>query len=157
MKDLMQSQKIKSALWILGAVILLLIVFGLGMAAGYRRAVFSDRFGENYFRNFYGGPPGGPIAIGPMGGMPFNMHGVAGEVIDVSSSTISVKDPDGDELSVVVATDAVIREGAQTIMVGDVKPGDMITVIGAPNAAGQIQARFIRIFSASSSLPTSLN
>ncbi len=85
--------------------------------------------------------------------MPFNQHGVAGEVIDVSSSTISVKDTDGDEHSVAVLSDTAIREGGAAIMIGGVVPGDMITVIGAPNSQGQVEARFIRVFAASSSSP----
>lgn len=144
MKDLLQSSPLKAILWILGAIIVLLLVFGLGVTIGSRRALFAGRFEENYYRNFYGpqGGPGGPP--------PFNQHGVAGEVIDLSSSTITVKDPDGDERSVVILSNTSIREGDATIMIGAITPGNLITVIGGPNAEGQIEARFIRVFASSS-------
>lgn len=125
----------------LGAIIVLLLVFGLGVTIGSRRALFAGRFGENYYHNFYG-PQGGPP--------PFNQHGVAGEVIDLSSSTISVKDFDGDEHSVAVFPGTSIREGGTTVTLHAVRLGDMVTVIGAPNGSGQIEARFIRVFTSSS-------
>lgn len=84
---------------------------------------------------------------------PLNQHGAVGVVIDVTSSTIATKDLDGDEESVMVATDTVIREMNRTVTLGDVVVGDGITVIGAPNDQGQIYARFIRVFPEGSSLP----
>jgi hypothetical protein len=144
MKDPLQSPKLRAILVILGAVIVLLVVFALGTAVGYHRALFASRFGENYYNNFYGGPPGR---------MSFSMHGVAGEVIDLGSSTISVKDQDGDEQSVEISSTTVIRKEDSTVTLDQVDIGDMITVIGGPNATGQIEARFIRIFPASSSMP----
>lgn len=151
MKDLLQSSKLRAILWIIGAVIILFLAFGLGIAVGHRQTLFAGRFEENYYRNFYGPPMGGPP-----GGPVFNQHGVAGEVIDLSSSTISVKDFDGDEHSVMVLPDTVIREGNNTVTLGEIRVNDMITVIGAPNASGQIEARFIRVFAASSSSAPSL-
>ena len=85
------------------------------------------------------------------------MHGVAGEVLDVSSSTISVKDLLGNEESVAVSADTVIRGMDDMMSLSDVKAGAWITVIGAPNDNGQIGARFIRVFASSSSLPMDAN
>lgn len=158
MKDFLQSSKIKATLWIVGGAIILLLVFGLGIAVGYRKAVFASRWGESYYHNFYGGVPSGPMG-GPESMMrpPVNMHGVAGEVLDVSTSTISVQDPVGNEQSVVVSTSTSIRtpDGANSL--ADITVGEWITVIGSPNAEGQIDARFIRVFEASSSLPNNTN
>jgi phage baseplate assembly protein gpV len=149
MKDLLQSSKVKTALWIVGGVLVLLIVFGVGAAVGYHRALFTARFGENYYRNFYGAPAPG----GPTGPMSFSTHGVAGEVIDVATSSLAVKDSAGNEQSVEVIPATVIREGNDTITLADVVIGGTVTVIGGPNEAGQIEARFIRVFPASSSMP----
>jgi hypothetical protein len=169
MKDLLQSPKIRPILWGLGALIILLLVFSLGTAVGYRRGIFASRWGENYYQNFYGGPPGGglPGAMvqsmlgGGPGGIatraPFNMHGVAGEVLDVATATISVRDPVGDEESVAVFPDTVIRGMDDMMQLGEVKAGEWITVIGAPTDSGQIGARFIRVFISSSSLPVDGN
>ncbi len=156
MKDLLKSPKVRSVLWTLGVVVAVLVVFGAGAAVGYRRALFASRFGQNYYRNFYGGSPGGMMGLmGPIGKMSFSMHGVAGEVINVSSSSISVMDPSGNEQSVAIIPETLIREDDGTITVGELQAGDMVTVIGGPNGEGQIEARFIRVFpsSSSSSMP----
>lgn len=144
MKDFLKSSGVHAVLWILGGLILLLVAFGFGAMVGYREASYAGNFGNNYYRNFYGPPMGQPF---------FNPHGVAGEVIDLSSSTISVKDLDGDEHSVMVASSTAIREGSAAITIGDIHIGDMITVIGAPNGSGQVEARLVRVISTSSSIP----
>lgn len=144
MKEFLKSSNVRAILWIVGGVIVLLVAFGLGAMVGYRQAVYAGSFGNNYYRNFYGPPSGQPF---------FNSHGVAGEVIDLSSSTISVKDFDGDEHSIVVLPGTAIREGNAAIVIGDIRVGDMITTIGSPNANGQVEARLIRVVTASSSIP----
>jgi hypothetical protein len=144
MKNLLQSAKVRAILIIVAGAIVLLVVFAFGASIGYHRGLFADRFGENYFKNFYGSPTGK---------MSLTMHGVAGDVIDVSSATIAVEADDGDEQSVLVAPNTVIRENDNTVMAQNIGIGDEITVIGEPTDQGQIEARFIRIFPSSSSLP----
>ena len=96
MNDFLKAPKTKTLLWILCGILAILVVFGLGIAVGYRRAIFASSFGENYYRNFYRGPFTGMMGF-IAGPPPVNMHGVAGNVIDVSSGTISVKDIGGNE------------------------------------------------------------
>lgn len=153
MKNFLQTSKLHAILWILGAVILLLIAFGLGMFVGSRGAAFRAHFDENYFSNFYGAPiPQG--FGGAAGGRAFivqgppNAHGTIGKVIDKASSTLSVVDADGDEVSVSVPTSTVIQQGGAAITLGAIRLGDMVAVIGAPNGEGQIAARFIRVLRA---------
>ena len=146
MSNFLHSHTTRAVLIILGAIVLLFVVFGVGIAVGYYHAIFASRFGENYYHNFYGGAPTSGLA-------PMNEHGIVGTVIDVSSSSISVKDQGDNEQSVAILGDTVIREVNNTITINDIMPGDQVTVIGEPNTEGQIQARFIRVFDASSSLP----
>jgi hypothetical protein len=146
MNNFLKSQKAKAVLIILAAIVILLLAFGFGIAVGYRRAIFASRYGENYSRNFEGDPFGAVMGGPP----PMNTHGVAGVVIDVSTSTISVKDMHGNEQSVAVPSDTSIREMDDMIVLSDIQPGDSVTVIGEPNDEGQVEARFIRVFSASS-------
>lgn len=146
MSNFLHSNKTRAVLIILGGIVLLFIAFGLGIAVGYYHAIFASRFGENYYHNFYGGAPTPGLA-------PMNEHGIVGTVIDVSSSSISVKDQGDNEQSVEVLGNTVIREVNNTITINNIVPGDQITVIGEPNTQGQIQARFIRVFNTSSSLP----
>jgi hypothetical protein len=140
----------KTALWIIGIIVVLLLVFGFGVVVGYKRAIFASQFGENYYHNFYGGFRGVPM--GMMGGAPIDVHGVTGSVIDVMSSTISVKDSMGNEDSVAISPQTAIREMSDYISIQNIDVGDGITVIGEPNNSGQIQARFIRIFEPSSTI-----
>jgi Domain of unknown function (DUF5666) len=152
MSNFLESKKVRTVLWVLAGLIVLCVVFGLGIAVGFDRAGFAAGFDQNYYRNFYGNAPGAT-----MGGMaapgPVSIHGIVGTVIDLSSSTISVKDQKDNEQSVVVSSGTVIREQNNDIVIGAIQLGDQITVIGEPNDQGQIAARFIRIFPASSSIP----
>lgn len=145
MNEFLKPPKTKSLLWTLCGVLVILIVFGLGIAVGYHRAIFASGYGENYYRNFYQGPFTGPMASIP-GPPPMNMHGVAGEVLDVSSGTLSVRDLGGNEQSVLILPGTAIREMNNNIPENEIQPDDQIIVIGEPNDAGQVEARFIRVF-----------
>src|SRR5262249_34852657 len=151
MSEFLKTPKTKTLLWILCVVFVVLIAFGLGITVGYRRAIFSSQFGEHYYRGLYGDPFGRPV-MGITGRAPLTMHGVAGEVIDVTSSTLSVKDPTGNETSVLIASNTPIREMGNDISPNDIEVGNMVTVIGEPDQNGQVEARFIRVFESSSSM-----
>ncbi len=133
------------------AIAVAFLIFGLGVAVGYRKALFSSSLGRNYYRNFYGN-----VRRGPLQGFDEyapNMHGVAGSVIGVSSTTIAIRDGDNNERSVAIGSDTVIRKMNDTISAAMINIGDTVAVIGEPNADGQIRARFIRVFGVSSSIP----
>lgn len=152
MSNLLESKKVRTVLWILGGLIVLFVVFGLGIAVGYDRAGFAAGFDRNYYRIFFGGPPGGPVGMmSPP--MPVATHGVVGTVIDLGTSTISVADGKNNEQSVLVSSGTVIRDGDSDSVIGDMAVGDQIAVIGEPDNNGQIEARFIRIISTPSSTP----
>jgi hypothetical protein len=153
MSNFLTSSKTKAIMWIIFGIVILLLVFGLGVTVGYKRAIFASQFGENYYHNFYGGPHGTLMGSRMMGGAPIPMHGVTGEVLQVMSSTISIKDSRGNEDIVAVSSNTPIREMDTTVTIDDIDEGSGITVIGEPNGAGQIQARFIRLFEASPILP----
>lgn len=145
MNDFFKPPKTKTLLWILSGLLVVLITFGLGIAVGYRRALFSSEFGEQYYHELNGNPFGRPM-VSDMTSGPLTMHGVAGEVIDVGSSTIFVKDPGGNEELVLISSGTPIREMNQNIMLGNIVIGDGVTVIGDPDDNGQVEARFIRVF-----------
>jgi uncharacterized membrane protein len=150
MSNFLESKIVRTILWVLGGLIVLVVVFGLGIAVGYDRAGFASGFDQNYYRNFYGAPPGGAIGlVAPP--MPVATHGVVGTVIDLGTSTISVKDQQNNEQSVAISSGTDIRSGDNNATIGNVAIGDQIAVIGEPNSEGQIDARFIRILSTPSS------
>lgn len=152
MSHFLESKKIRIVLWILGSLIILLLIFGIGIGVGYDRANFGSHFGENYYHNFYGAPATGSMPYG-MGPAPMSEHGIAGTVIDISSSTISVKDSNNNEHSIVVLPATVIRRDTATIKITGIQLQDQIVVIGDPNDEGQVIARFVRVFSPSSPIP----
>ncbi len=150
MSNFLGSKKIRAVLWMLSGLIILFVVFGLGITVGYERAGFASGFDRNYSRIFFGKPIG---IMAPS--MPIVIHGVVGTVIDIGTSTISVENQNHNERSVVVSSGTDIRYGQESVSIGNIAVGDMIAAIGEPNTIGQIDARFIRVFPASSSIPTS--
>lgn len=141
---------VRKILWGIGILAAALLLFGAGAAVGYRKAIFSSEWGENYYHNFFGGRRGG-FAFGMMGGDEWNTHGAFGKVIGVSSSTISLQDAQGNERLVSVGSGTLIRKYSGEISLGDVRYGDQIVAIGEPSSSGMLEARFVRIFEASSS------
>lgn len=126
-------------------IVLLLASFNAGMMVGYKKAQFSYLWGAQYHKNF-GGPRGG-FMRDIRGDRDFiNSHGIAGSVISVDGSTITIKGRDDVEQSIVIDSDTSIRSGRETIPVSEVKPDDRLVILGRPNDQGQIQAKFIRIF-----------
>jgi hypothetical protein len=150
MKNFIESKNVRVVIFVLGGIAAAFLIFGAGVAVGYRKAIFSSDWGRNYENNFYG-PPAGPAGFMMQHGP--NTHGVAGEVIDVASSSFSVKDPDNDERSIAVTSGTVIRDMDRTISLDQIQPGSQAVVIGTPNPNGQVEARFVRVFDAPAPLP----
>jgi hypothetical protein len=147
MKDILKTAWVRWTAGILAAVVIFLVAFGLGVSVGYQKAIFSSEWGRNYEHNFSGMPHVGMMPeVG--GNTVLNMHGAAGTVIDVSGAGMSVKDDDNDEQSVIVASDTVIKKMESTVPLSAVIVGDRVVVIGAPNANGQVEAHFVRVFPA---------
>lgn len=147
---LFQSKSFKVGLIVLGAFIVLLLVFRAGVFVGYKKAQFSYRWGENYHRNF-AGPRSGFFGdfrrgFGDRGGF-INAHGTFGSVIKVDGNTIIVKGRDNVEKTVLVSDNTTINKGRETIKVSDLKVDDRVVIIGSPNDQGQIEAKLIRVFS----------
>lgn len=139
-----QSKIFKGMLWGLGILVLVLVIFKAGLVVGSKKANFSCRWGENYYRNF-GGPPRG----GFMGGIKDrafpNAHGLIGQILKVDGLTINMKAQDGTEKIVLVTETTDIKKMNAKVKIIDLTTADTITVIGEPNEAGQIVAKFIRV------------
>lgn len=141
--EFFQSKKFKKILLAIGALIVLLIVFGVGMAFGFRKANFSYRWAENYHRNF-GGPREGLFK--DFSGRDFiNAHGISGSIIKIDGNTLIIKGQDNVEKTIVVSNQTVIRKQQETIKVSDLKVDDSVVIIGSPNNSGQTEAKLIRI------------
>ena len=151
-----KSRKFKIAALAVGVVIVALVSFAGGVAVGFMKARFSYKFGENYERNFVGGPfqgqgmTGGRGSQGMMrgsGGGGFrNGHGIAGSVISVSGNTIVIKDRNGQENTITVSDQTLIKSGQNTIKAADLKQDEQVVVMGQPGDNGTVNADLIRVF-----------
>jgi hypothetical protein len=154
-QETVKSKKFKIVALAVGVLIIALVSFAGGVLVGFHKARFSYRFGENYERNFIGGPPGpmGMMEKGPRGMMPDfegrgfrNAHGIAGTIISVADNKIIIKDHDGQENTVSVDDKALIKRGQDTISINDLKNDEQIVVMGRPGDNGTINADLIRVF-----------
>ena len=143
-KLLPQSKILKYVLWGIGFLIILLLVFKAGEFVGFRKAAFSYRWGEHYYRNF----------AGPRGGFPDDLrgrdflmsHGIFGSIIKIDGSTLIVKGSDNVEKTILVSDETTVTNRRETIKISDLKVDDRIAIIGSPNEQGQIEAKLIRVF-----------
>jgi len=132
------------------AIIVIVLVFGLGVLVGERKAKFSYRWAENYHRMFAGPKVGflGNLKMPPL--PPFDEfiegHGTVGEIIKIEGNNLVVKGKRDIEKAILVNEKTVIKSGFKNIKISDLKIGDIIVIIGSPNDKGQIEAKLIRVF-----------
>jgi len=139
-----ESRRFKTIITIIVVLVGALVIFQVGVFVGYRKAVFSEGLGDNYYRAF------SPREKGMVGrgfegdGIPGG-HGAVGKVIKTSSSTLIVEGPDNIEKQVFLTDSTLFRRFKESILVEDIKVGDYVIVIGSPNKNGQVEAGLIRL------------
>jgi hypothetical protein len=132
------------------SIVIIVLVFGLGVLVGEKKAKFSYHWAENYHRMFAGPKAGflGNLRIPPF--PPFDEfiegHGTFGEIIKIEGNNLVVKGRGNVEKVIIVTEKTVIKSGREDIKVSDLKIGDIIVIIGTPNDKGQIEAKLIRVF-----------
>jgi hypothetical protein len=149
-KEIIASKKSKIAALAVGVFIIALVSFAAGVAVGFHKARFSYQWGANYERNFMGPRMGNRGPGGMMQdfeGRGFrNAHGIAGQIISVSDSSIVIKDRNGQENTVTVSDKTLIKSGSNDIKITDLKSDENIVVMGQPGDNGTINADLIRVF-----------
>jgi len=142
-KEYLSSIKTEKALIIIGVILLMIVSFQSGMFIGFKKASFSYKTGENYFREMNGRKDD------PMMGMRRedfgNIHGVVGKIIKISPDSIIVLDKDQKEKVVTFSTSTLIKKLNEDIKLVDLKIDDFIAVIGSPNNDTSVDAKFIRV------------
>ncbi len=152
-KNIVQSKAVRVSAMVVGIALLVLVIFGGGVAVGLHKAKFSYAWGENYERNF----TGGPRVMGMMppsfrpgdefGGRGFrNGHGISGTVLSVSGNSVVIKDRNNNENTVSVTDKTVIRRAQDTLTLSDLKKDDRVVIVGSPGNTGTVNADFIRVF-----------
>ncbi len=134
---------LKPIILTIAALLALAIVFRIGMFVGYRKAMYSYDWGDNYHRMF-GGPKRG--FFGEFEGRGFmDAHGIFGTVLKIDGNTMVIQDKDETEKDVLVGTSTSIRKGNDAVALTNVSSTDRVVIIGAPNPQGQIDAKLIRV------------
>jgi hypothetical protein len=147
-KNFLQSSKAKHILAGIGIAVIALLVFQAGIFVGYKKAAFSFRSGDNFYRTFGERGRGFPEPVRRMGMDmmdPTNAHGTVGKIASIALPKIIIADRDGVEKTIIVDAKTDMRRFRDSIKQEELKVGDFITVIGEPNNEGQITARLIRI------------
>lgn len=132
---------------VVGAVALAatLVVFRLGVLVGYKKSVFSDKLSCGYSRTFAPGPRAaadGDVDADDSWG---SVHGAAGRVASVATSSIVVADRGGVEKLVLMGERVEVRSGLGATTSGAIRSGDVVVVLGYPDERGRIVAELVRI------------
>lgn len=145
-KSFLQSKNFKKILIAILGIVLLLLAFKAGEFVGFRKANFSYRWGEQYYRSFRGPRRGFP---GDFGGNDFlSGHGTFGSVLKVASGSIVIQSREGAEKIILLTKDTAVNRFRETIPASELMAGDAVVVIGSPNNDGQIEAKLIRVLPA---------
>ncbi len=128
---------------IVGILAAILVIFQVGVWVGFRKAAFSFRGGDNFYRQF--GGRGGHFAPGlPHGDFP-DANGSVGRILKIDLPTFMMMGPDNLEKTVYVRGDTIIRRFRDTLRPEDLRVDEEAVVIGEPNDRGQIEAKLIRL------------
>ncbi|MDO8560617.1 MAG: hypothetical protein Q7R91_00160 [bacterium] len=143
-KDFLQSKMFKTALYCLAGVIVILMIFQAGIFVGYRKAAFSYRWGDNYYRNF-GERHGDFMENLPRDKDFSSAHGAMGKIIKIELPTLILAGSDNIEKVIVIKDDTIIRRLKDAIKPEDMKADEFAVIIGTPNENAQIEAKLIRL------------
>jgi hypothetical protein len=131
----MQNKWLWNGLIVLGGLLILGGVFSAGFLAG--RWSVHNRTGENWVRGLlFGGA-----------------HGATGVIEAIQGQTLTLKLHDDTTQTVLIDKNTRV-ERIKRATLGDLKIGDRVLVVGAPDAQGQIKARLIRVLDLRVPTPT---
>jgi hypothetical protein len=148
--EFVRTPRFAKALSILAIIIIALLIFQAGVFVGYRKAAFSYRWGDNYYRTFGPAHERGRISGNTRGDFPVS-SGASGTIIQVDLPVFVMIDSDKIERVVRVSNDTIIRRLRESLKPEDLKDNQYVVVIGSPNADSEIDARFIRLLPGSAS------
>ncbi len=128
---------------VVGALLVLVVGFGLGFFAGHARRL--DRFDHSMTQRHLGGDTGmpvggsGSVGMGPTGGAAFAPTAMAGTVTGIDGDTVTIRTFRGETVAVHVSSVTQVRV-SQIGSLSDLSPGSSIVVIGQPDGAGGFAA-----------------
>ena len=140
-KNFLQTKTFEKVLWGVGALILSGRIFQAGIMVGYYKASFSYQLGDEY-HSIFGDRRGLP---GQGGGGFAGAYGASGDILKINLPQIVIEGQNAVEETIVVSTSTIFRSMRDTITAVDLKTDDFVTIIGEPNALGQIEAKLVRV------------
>lgn len=145
-KIIIRSDVLKWAIVGVLAFVVLILVFGFGVFVGTKKAEFSYRWAENYHNNFAGPRMGfiNDLREFPAGDF-IEGHGSVGKIIKIDANNIIIQGRENTEKTIIVSDSTVIKNMKRDIKLSDLRIDNLITIIGSPNDAGQIEAKLIRV------------
>lgn len=151
-KIFFKSKTFKMIMILIGALVVILLALQIGMRIGFRKAGFSFRGGENYYRAF-GDRSKNYFGMGMMRDDFPIAHGATGKIMQINLPTFVIEDQDHTEKIILTQDSTIIRQFREDLKLTDLKVDDLVTIIGSPNDSGQIEARLIRVMPGPSILP----
>ena len=143
-KNISTSKKTKIVISAAVAVVIVLSAFQAGMFVGYKKAAFSYKMSDRYYRQTFGGNrQNGPDNF--FGNDLPGGNGAVGKIVNINIPHIVVDTPDNIEKIIKIDDDTLIRQSRDTISVKDLKIGDYVIVLGSPDDKAEIEARLIRL------------
>jgi len=145
-KEMSSTNKVKILLIFISVLVAVLFIFQAGMFFGFRKASFSFRTGERYFKEMRN--RGDDPMMGIRRDDFSNAHGAIGQIVAINLPTITVEDRDGFDRAISISTSTAIRSMRGDIKQEDLKLNDFIVVFGNPSDNQTVEARLIRIMPA---------
>ena len=146
LKTFTTTKSFTRVLFVLAGLVAVLAIFQAGIFVGYHKAAFAFGGGERYYQAFGDRRHGGMMSGGMMFDRGFSdAHGAAGKILKVTLPTFVMEGNDGVEQVVSIENDTEIRKWRDAVKPEDLRAGDMVVVIGKPNAEAGIAARLIRL------------
>jgi hypothetical protein len=143
LKKIYSSKTVKICVVVIGAMIYGLVIFKLGMVAGYDKADFSHSLGENYRDIFTNQPPSLGEKINDNSFTDAN--GASGKIIKINDPLLYIEEPNDGEKVVSTDQTTTIRMFREQIPFSRLKTDEFVVVVGDPDGDGTIGAKLIRV------------
>ena len=151
-KEFTRSKTFQRILISVGIFICALIIFQAGMFIGFRKASFSYRFGDNYYRAFGDRGPK-PFRGSMMMGTFIESNGAVGKIISINLPTFVLLGRDNIEKVILIKNDTQIRHLNASATSSDLKVDDFVVAFGSPNENSEIEAKLVRIMPVPNNTP----
>ncbi len=115
-----------------------IIVAGLSFFGGMKYSQSGQITNRQIPGNYQGGKNGSPVGGRSFGGM------VAGQILSTDTNMLTVKNQDGGSRIVLLSASTTINK-VSTGTVADLKVGQDVTINGASNTDGSVNAKSIQI------------